>query len=132
MQVGAETKIPIERPVDLIVPNPVSFIVQKLLIQKHRDPEKQAQDMLYIHDTLELFGASLEELRKVWEDEVRPKMMMAAKTARRAVSLASELFQDVTDVIRRAARIPQDRRLVPENLRAAARYGLAEMFDGAA
>jgi hypothetical protein len=76
-----------------------------------------------------LFGASLEELREVWQDEVRPKM--SAKTAKRAVSLGSGLFQDVTDVIRRAARIPQDRRLVPENLRAAARYGLAEMFDGA-
>ena len=129
VQVGAETKIPIERPVELVVPNPVSYIVQKLLIQKHRDPEKQAQDMLYIHDTLELFGASLEELREVWQDEVRPKM--SAKTAKRAVSLGSGLFQDVTDVIRRAARIPQDRRLAPENLRAAARYGLAEMFDGA-
>jgi hypothetical protein len=81
-------------------PKPKSFIVQKLLIQKYRDPKKQAQDVLYIHDTLELFGSSLEELRRVWEDKVRPKM--SAKTARRSESLGSELFQNVTDVIRRA------------------------------
>lgn len=126
VEVGTETKVPVERPVDLVVPNPVSFIVQKLLIQKHRDPEKRAQDVLYIHDTLELFGASLEELQNVWANEVRPKM--PEKTARRAVALGSELFQEVTDVVRQAARIPQDRRLQPENLRAAARYGLAEVF----
>jgi hypothetical protein len=85
--------------------------------------------VLYIHDTLELFGASLEELRKVWEHEVRPQM--SDKTVRRAVSLASELFQQVTDVIRRAARIPNDRRLGPENLRAAVRYGLHEVLGSA-
>lgn len=65
VQIGPDRRVPVEGPVDLIVPNPVSFIVQKLLIQKHRDLGKQAQDMLYIHDTLELFGASLERLRTV-------------------------------------------------------------------
>ena len=129
IHIAAESKVPVEAPVDLVVPNPVSFIVQKLLIQKHRDPEKQTQDVLYIHDTLELFGGSLEELRKVWEHEVRPKM--SDKTASRAVSLGSELFHNVTDVIRRAARIPQDRPLEPENLRAAARYGLHEVLGSA-
>lgn len=126
LHVGSETKLPVEHPVDLAVPNPVSFIVQKLLIQKHRNPEKQAQDVLYIHDTLELFGASLEQLRTVWEGEVRPKM--SPKTAHRALANASVLFEKVTDTIRNAARIPQDRKLQPENLRAAAQYGLHEVF----
>lgn len=126
VRVSAETEIPVKSPVDLVVPNPASFIVQKLLIQKHRDSEKQAQDVLYIHDTLELFGASLEELRKIWENDVRPKM--ADKTARRAIALGPELFENVTDVIREAARIPQDRRLEPYNLRAAVHYGLEEVF----
>ena len=122
----AADRVPVDRPVDLIVPNPVSFIIQKLLIQKHRDAEKQAQDTLYIHDTLELFGASLEELRNIWENNVRPTMV--DKTARRAIAAGSDQFEKVTDVIRQAARIPQDRRLEPENLRAAVRYGLGEMF----
>jgi hypothetical protein len=126
VQVGAESKVPIERAVDLVVPNPVSFIVQKLLIHKHRDADKKAQDVLYIHDTLELFGASLDKLQTVWEGEVRLKM--SPKTAKRALATASELFENVTDTIRNAARIPQDRDLQPENLRAAAQYGLNEVF----
>lgn len=112
--------------VDLVIPNPVSFIVQKLLIHKRRDSRKRAQDVLYIHDTLDLFGASLEELRRVWEEDVRPKM--ADKTARRAIGSGSEIFESVSDVIREAARIPQDRRLDPGNLRAAVQYGLVEVL----
>ena len=34
----------------------------------------------------------------------------------------------VTDTIREAARIPQDRRLLPEGVRAATQYGLNEVF----
>lgn len=108
------------------MPNPVSFIVQKLLIHKRRDTEKKAQDVLYIHDTLELFGASLGKLRTVWDDDVRPRM--PARTATRAMETATALFENVTDVIREAARIPQDRRLQPENIRAATHYGLEEVF----
>lgn len=126
VQVGPENKVPIERAVDLVIPNPVSFIVQKLLIHKHRDADKRAQDVLYIHDTLELFGASLDQLRTVWEGEVRSKML--PKTSKGALATALELFENVTDTIRNAARIPQDRNLQPENLRAATLYGLKEVF----
>lgn len=125
ISVGIET-MPVARPVDLVVPNPVSFIVQKLLIHKRRDANKKAQDVLYIHDTLELFGASLNKLRTVWESEVRPKM--PPRTATRAMATATKLFEGVTDVIRDATRIPQDRILQPENLRAAVQYGLGEVF----
>jgi|SRR5829696_2909679 len=126
VQVGVESNVPIERAVDLVVPNPVSFIIQKLLIHKHRDTAKKAQDVLYIHDTLELFGASLDQLRSVWEGEVMPKM--SPKTAKGALMTASELFENVTDTIRNAVRIPQDRNLQPDNLRAAIHYGLNEVL----
>jgi hypothetical protein len=128
VQMGGETPMPVEGSVELVVPNPVSFIVQKLLIHKRRDDNKKAQDVLYIHDSLELFGASLDKLHKVWEGEVRPTM--SPKTARRALATASELFENVTDTIRNAARIPQDRTLQPENVRAATQYGLEELFRG--
>jgi len=126
VQVRPESKVPIERAVDLVVPNPVSFIVQKLLIHKHRDADKKAQDVLYIHDTLELFGASLDELRNIWEGGIRPTM--PAKTAKRTITTASELFGDVTDTIRTAALMPADRSLQPENVRRAINYGLNEIF----
>src|SRR5450755_917034 len=125
VRIGAET-MPITRSVDLLVPNPVSFVVQKLLIHKRRDAQKKAQDILYIHDTLELFGASLGQLRTVWKDEVRPRI--PARTANRAMVIADELFNGVTDVIREAARMPQDRRLQPEGVRAAIQHGLEEVF----
>ena len=72
-------------------------------------------------DTLELFGGSLDQLRTVWEDEVRPEM--PARTAKTGMTTATQLFENVTDVIRDAARIPQDRRLQPENILPASRYG---------
>ncbi|MDQ2920287.1 MAG: nucleotidyltransferase domain-containing protein [Acidobacteriota bacterium] len=126
VRIGPETKVPVERPADLLVPNPLSFIVQKLLIQKRRDAEKKAQDILYIHDTLELFGASLVQLRTLWEDQLRAKI--PAITVKRAMDTATELFENVTDTIREAARIPQDRRHLPEGVRAATQYGLTEVF----
>ena len=126
VQIGPESTVPIERAVDLVVPNPVSFIVQKLLIHKHRDASKKAQDVLYIHDTLELFSGSLDQLRTFWEDEVKPKML--PKTAKGAVATASELFANVTDTISNASRIPQDRNVRPENLCVATKYGLEELF----
>jgi hypothetical protein len=100
------------------VPNPTSFTVQRLLIHADRPGGRKAQDVLYIHDTLELFGASLAELQRLWVDEVRPAM--PARTVRRIDTIARDLFAEVTDTIREAARIPQDRRLVPRTFSALA------------
>lgn len=126
---GPRAGVPLAKNMDVLVPNPASFIVQKLLIHSDRPPHKKAQDILYIHDTLELFGGSLGELRRLWVEEVRPRM--AAKTARRAETIAQELFAEVTDTIREAARIPQDRRLAPENVQRACEYGLGEILGTA-
>ena len=119
-------EIPIAADVELFVPNATSFIVQKRLIHSDRPPRKRAQDILYIHDTLELFGGSLGELRRLWLEEVRPQM--APKTSRKAETVARELLAEVTDTIREAARIPQDRRLAPENVQRACEYGLGEIL----
>jgi hypothetical protein len=108
------------------VPNPTSFIVQKLLIHSARPTNKKAQDVLYIHDTLQLFGGSLGELRGLWVDRVRPGM--PGRSARRTEAIVREMFARVTDTIREAARIPQDRRLTPENVRRACEYGLGEIL----
>jgi hypothetical protein len=109
--------VPTSQPIDLLVPNAVSFNDQKFLIHDRRNVHKRAQDVLYIHDTFQLFGASLENLRTVWEDEVRPNM--PARTVKTAMRIANELFENVTDVIRESSRRPQDRTLQPENIRAA-------------
>jgi len=120
-----ELGVPAECPTDVRLANPVSFIAQKLLIQKYRKPDKKAQDALYIHDTLELFGGELPALRALAQD-IRPALH--DKTARAIESLHREQFGAITDVIRTAARIPQDRVVTPERMQAACAYGLGEIF----
>lgn len=126
VRAGSEVDVPLNPPTDVLLPNPVSFIVQKLLIHDKRPLNKKAQDLLYIHDTLELFGGAVEDLRRLWIDQLRPAM--PAKTAGRAETLARTLFEHVTDPIREAARIPQDRRLTPDGVRGTCEYGLSEIL----
>jgi hypothetical protein len=98
---GSTVGFPIEPRAGVRIANPVSFIAQKLLIRESRDREKQAQDILYIHDTLELFGGELEALREEWHDRLLPELRRA--TARRVEALCRERFGEVDDVIRSAA-----------------------------
>jgi nucleotidyltransferase-like protein len=126
IRIGSDQGFPLSHPTDLQVANPVSFIAQKLLIQTARPPAKRAQDVLYIHDALELFGAALPVLKALWEDAIRPTL--SEKTARSVVELSGESFSSVTDIIRNAARIPQDRALSPERLQAACRLALHQIL----
>ena len=104
-----------EPELTLLVPNPVSFVVQKLLIHGDRPSDKKAQDILYIHDTLELFASELDDLSTLWDTEVRktlhPKWLEPLHGTR------ARLFGEPNDHVRNAARIPQDRQLDPERIR---------------
>jgi len=53
---------------------------------------------------------------------------MHVKTAKRAEQISREILAVVTDDAREAALIPQDRRLTPDDLRAACALGLEEIF----
>jgi hypothetical protein len=118
--------LPLQSPIEVMVPNPVSFIAQKLLIRKNRGPEKQAQDALYVHDTLGFFGGELPMLRALWSERVRP--ILHEKTARSVERFCRQQFGIVDDVIRSAARMPQDRTIQPERFQATCMYGLEEIF----
>ncbi|MEK6210908.1 MAG: GSU2403 family nucleotidyltransferase fold protein [Pseudomonadota bacterium] len=126
IRVGQSQGLPLRKPIDLQVANPTSFLVQKLLIQEYRPYAKRTQDMLYIHDVLELFGASLAELNTLWLDLIGPTL--PSKTVRRVIELSRETFSSVTDILRDAARIPQDRTLSPERLRAACQLALEQVL----
>ena len=92
VRVGPERGVPVAADVDMLVPNPTSFIVQKLLIHSDRPGSKKAQDVLYIHDTLELFGASIDQLRDLWVDQVRSAMpSTTARRARRSLASCSPM-----------------------------------------
>jgi hypothetical protein len=116
------------KPADVQIANPVSFIAQKLLIRQARKPEKQAQDVLYIHDTIELFAGRLGELHTLWLEVIRPQLH--GKTVKELDQLREAHFGKVDDVMRRATRIPVARGLTPERMLTMCALGLEEMFEG--
>ena len=109
-----------------MVANPASFISQKLLIQGKRNREERAKDTLYIHDTLETFGAGLVTLQADWREKIAPQLHTKA---RRQVEEAGEtLFGQVTDEVREASRMAQGRILSPERIREVCAFGIGQIF----
>lgn len=126
-RVVLETEWSTRAPLGLRIPNPVSFIVQKLLIHDRRPPEKKAQDLLYIHDTLELFAEELDNLAALWRDDVRHSMH--ENWTRELERTRNRVFGNLNDSLRDAARMPQDRELDPERMRAMCFAALGEMLE---
>ncbi|MBI4873883.1 MAG: hypothetical protein HY822_04525 [Acidobacteria bacterium] len=108
------------------VANPVGFLVQKVLIHGRRDRDDRAKDILYMHDTFEVFGSRLDGLREQWRQRVAADLHRRSATRVRQSSRI--LFGAVSDDIRRAALIPADRRLSPESIMQACRFGFEEVF----
>ncbi len=114
-------------PMDVQVANPLCFMVQKFLIQKYRPLEKQAQDILYIYDTIELFGALLEEFNEKWKTVISPAL--GQKLSDTVVTLSIATFSNVNEPIRMAARIPKDRKISPEQIQGTCHYAFEQIFD---
>src|ERR1700680_2913494 len=108
------------------IANPAPFVVQKVLIHGKRKREDRAKDILYMHDTLEVFAARLGELRQLWRTNVAGQLHRRSVTT---VSKAAEVFfGKLSDDIRRAAEISSERALSSEAIRMACRYGFTEVF----
>jgi len=127
VKIGPDKGFPLPGKVDLQIANPASFIVQKLLIQHDRKPAKRAQDVLYIHDTLELFAGVLPELKASWEQRIRPTL--SERATRHVIELSATSFSSVTDTIRDAAQMAQDRNLSPERLGGLCQAALREIIN---
>lgn len=108
------------------IANPVGFLAQKILIHGKRDREHRAKDILYMHDTLEIFGAKLEELHALWQDIVRPTLLN--RHANQVCRASQHLFGSVTDDVRGAAAISAQRRLSAEAIQLTCQYGFNELF----
>jgi len=127
--VGGGSSAHLPSVVDVRIANPVSFIAQKLLIHGDRKPGKRQQDILYMHDTIQLFSGSLADLNALWREEIRGTLTPAQR--RTLTTRTRGVFSVVSDDIRQATRIPQDRRLVPEEVSAVCAEGLAQLFASA-
>lgn len=123
---GPDEGFPFEKTTIVHVSNPVAFVAQKLLIQNARRPDKRAQDTLYIHDTLELFGAELPALHELWKTRILPEL--SKKDVYGIQKSADECYSAVTDIIRNAAQIPADRQLSPDRIQQLCQAALAEIF----
>ncbi len=115
-------------PCSVLIANPVSYLAQKLLISAGRKPGERAKDILYIHDTLALFGRSLTELHDVWINDVTA--VIGSRTAAQVRRHRDRLFTDVTDAIRHAVTMAPGRGLTPEGVLEVCREGLGRVLDG--
>lgn len=101
--------------------------MQKLLVLDRRPRVKQAQDVLYIHDTLELFAPELHELARVWREDVRGTLDDHWK--RELYRACDHVFGELDDRVRDAAAIPQDREIDPARMQAMCRAALVELLE---
>ncbi len=107
------------------IANPVTFLTQKILIRGMRDRKDRAKDALYIHDTIEMFAANLEELREVFAKGIRPKLRR--KQLGEVANAAKALFGSVNDTVREAVLMAGG-RLDAEALIETCRAGLNAIF----
>jgi hypothetical protein len=124
--VGEANGFPLQEAAIVQIPNPVSFIVQKLLIHTRRKREERAKDVLYIHDTIELFGGALADLHEVWGASVAPALHRSARE--RATKRVGGLFHSINDTIREASMIAAHREVTPGMIQELCEAGLAELL----
>ena len=126
VQLGRENGYPFSPKRKVQIANPTSFLAQKILIHEDRVYKDRAKDLLYIHDTIEVFSESLEELRNIFQTDVAPKLHPRRRAGLEGA--ADKLFGKVDDTIREASRMAAGRKLSPERLAESSRAGLGEIF----
>jgi hypothetical protein len=123
---SASDGFPFAERKQVLVANPVSFLAQKVLVHAKRNPSDRAKDILYIHGTFETFGARITDLRADWINKIRSSLH--ARSVRLVEHAAETLFGGVSDPVREASRIAQDRALSPEAIREVCNFGFKEVF----
>jgi hypothetical protein len=108
------------------IANPASFLAQKILIHEQRDYKDRAKDLLYMHDTVELFSETLDELQELFRGKVVPNLH--PRRLAEIEGASKKLFGKVDDTVREAALMAAGRALLPERLAETAKAGLREIF----
>ena len=108
------------------IANPACFLAQKVLIHGQRDYRDRAKDLLYMHDTIEVFSGILDELQELFRGAVAPKLH--PRRVGELEGAADKLFGRVDDTLREAARMAAGRKLTAERLAETGEAGLKEIF----
>ncbi|HTS56421.1 MAG TPA: hypothetical protein VMH03_02660 [Terriglobales bacterium] len=82
----------------MLLANPTSFLAQKILVHQERAYKDRAKDLLYIHDTIEVFSEHLDDLQKIYVTDLQPRLHHHRMADLR--NAAQQLFGKVTDTIR--------------------------------
>jgi hypothetical protein len=119
---------PLDNTSTVKIPNAATFLAQKLLIHELRERKHRAKDVLYIHDTIEAFGGSLDALKSVWHEESKPRLQVNVRT--KVERAAAVMFSELTDSVREAAEISRSvgRDLRPDEIRAVCDAGVKVIF----
>jgi hypothetical protein len=119
---------PFENDRKIQIANATSFIGQKLLVHEKRERKNRAKDVLYIHDTIEIFGQSLDALKAIWCDKLKPRVHR--NVPRKIEDAISEAFSKVSDTIRDATEISRSlgRELAPDDIREVCHRGTSMIF----
>ena len=108
------------------VANPAAYLAQKILVVERRPKDGKGKEILYIHDTIDLFARNLDGIRAVVDRQVKPNAH--AKLARFVERSAVNMFGETTDAIRDGALIVRERALSPESIRLVCQKGLQQIF----
>jgi hypothetical protein len=108
------------------IAKPVAFLAQKILIHRKRERQDRAKDILYMRDTLEVFGARLPYLADLWRSDVAGYLQ--PRHSARVSRAWREMFGRVSDDILRAAEISAERALDPNEVRQVCYFGFSEVF----
>jgi len=71
---SATNGFPLANETRVQIANPVSFLVQKILIHGRRNRPDRAKDILYIDDTIETFAKRIDELRAEWTANIQHEL----------------------------------------------------------
>jgi hypothetical protein len=126
VQLSGETGYPFSSKRTVRIANATSFLAQKILIHGERTYRDRAKDLLYIHDTIDVFSESLEALQNSFGQDVAGKLHPRKRAELEGA--ADRLFGKVNDTIREASRMAAGRKLNPERLAESSRAGLREIF----
>ncbi|WP_440532660.1 GSU2403 family nucleotidyltransferase fold protein [Variovorax sp. YR566] len=114
-------------PMEVRVANPLCFMVQKFLIQERRRKQGKApKDLLYLYDTIQLFGGQLDAFQERWRTVVAPALGQA--DAKKVIELSQQTFNAVDDDLRNAAIIAQGRDLDPDDMRRACKFAFEHIL----
>jgi len=127
VKIGNSNGFPLAHPMTVRIPSATAYVAQKVLVRQKRGADERAKDLLYIHDTIELFGRSLPRLQEEWRNTFRPKLHAnAVGTIERAGSV---IFGHVDDTSREAALVATGRGLSADEILEVCRTGWKKIFE---